>query len=88
MRRRPLPAYALLAGCMALSGCSGAPSFNVLGSYFPAWMLCLVVGILLTVASRALLIRLRMEDYLLPLVLIYPCLTAFFACVLWLLFFS
>jgi hypothetical protein len=28
-----------------LNGCDGAPSRNILGSYFPSWMVCALVGI-------------------------------------------
>jgi hypothetical protein len=28
-----------------LTGCNGAPSRNILGSYFPSWMVCALVGI-------------------------------------------
>jgi hypothetical protein len=36
-----------------LSGCDGAPSRNILGSYFPSWMVCALVGIALALAARA-----------------------------------
>jgi hypothetical protein len=36
-----------------LSGCEGAPSRNILGSYFPSWMVCALVGIALALAARA-----------------------------------
>jgi hypothetical protein len=26
-----------------LTGCRGAPSINLLGSFFPGWMLCMIV---------------------------------------------
>jgi hypothetical protein len=71
------------------AGCSRAPSFNILGSFFPSWMLCGVIGILLTVAVRLLFVRFGLEQHLLsPLILVYPCLTAFLMFTLWLLFFS
>jgi hypothetical protein len=41
-----------------LTGCSRAPAFDVLGSFFPAWLLCLVVGVLLSFAARWLISRL------------------------------
>ena len=34
----------LLASASFLVGCSHSPTFNLLGSYFPAWMICAVVG--------------------------------------------
>ena len=29
---------------LLLTGCGRAPSFDILGSFFPAWLVCLVVG--------------------------------------------
>jgi cation transporter-like permease len=72
-----------------LAGCSRAPSFNILGSFFPAWIVCGVIGILLAVALRLFFVRIKLEDQLVaPLIVVYPCLTAFFTFTLWLLFFS
>src|SRR5271168_728497 len=74
---------------LLLAGCSRAPSFNILGSFFPAWIVCGVIGILLAVAVRLFFVRIQLEDKLLwPLILVYPCLTLFFTFTLWLLFFS
>lgn len=71
------------------AGCSRAPSFNILGSFFPAWIVCGVIGILLAVAVRLFFVHIKLEDKLLwPLILVYPCLTLFFTFTLWLLFFS
>jgi hypothetical protein len=70
------------------TGCSRAPSFNILGSIFPSWIVCGLVGILLTVAVRLFFVRTNFEQELSPLILVYPCLTAFFTFTLWLLFFS
>ena len=77
------------AGALLVAGCSRAPSFNILGSYFPAWIVCGILGILLAVAARLFFVRINLENELLaPLILVYPCLTAFFTFTLWLLFFS
>jgi hypothetical protein len=77
------------AGTLLIAGCSRAPSFNILGSYFPAWIVCGVIGILLAVAVRLFFVRINLENELLaPLILVYPCLTAFFTFTLWLVFFS
>jgi hypothetical protein len=43
---------ALLFGL--LGGCDGAPSRNILGSYFPSWMVCALVGLGLALAARAI----------------------------------
>jgi hypothetical protein len=70
------------------AGCSRAPTFNLLGSFFPSWILCGLLGILLTVVARLALVRAGIEQQLSPLVVVYPCLTAFFTFTIWLLFFS
>ena len=76
------------AAMLLIAGCSRAPSFNLLGSFFPAWILCGVIGILLAVAVRLFFVRIKLEPQLKPLILVYPCLAAFFTFTLWLLFFS
>ncbi len=68
-----------------LTNCSRAPSFNILGSFFPAWLVCLAASLLLTVAARSLLLRLRLV-LALP-ILTYPSLTALFTFALWLTLF-
>jgi hypothetical protein len=43
------------AGMLSLlGGCDGAPSRNILGSYFPSWMVCALVGIALALVARAI----------------------------------
>jgi hypothetical protein len=80
---------ASFASTVSAAGCSRAPSFNILGSFFPAWIGCGVIGILLAVAVRLIFVRINLEDHLLaPLILVYPCLTLFFTFTLWLVFFS
>jgi hypothetical protein len=68
-----------------LSGCSRAPSIEILGSFFPAWLVCFIAAIALTTLVRLALLRLRVKAAL-PL-LVYPSLTALFTFLLWLLFF-
>jgi hypothetical protein len=87
-RLRFLVIGACIAATLSGTGCSRAPSFNILGSFFPAWILCGVLGILLTVAVRIIFVRVNFEQELSPLILVYPCLAAFFTFCIWLLFFS
>ena len=77
--------FGLLLTAMLLTGCSRAPSFDILGSFFPAWLVCLASGLLLTVAARWLLSRARVV-LALP-ILTYPSLTALFTLSLWLALF-
>ncbi len=92
---RNLPA-ATLAVCRAAAllplsatlGCMRAPSFNVLGSYFPGWIACIAAAILLTVALRSILNRTGVEDRLPLLPIFYFSCTLLIACVIWLLAFE
>jgi hypothetical protein len=81
-------AAACSAAMLSVAGCSRVPSFNILGSFFPSWILCGAIGILLTVAARLFFVRIKLDQQLTPLILVYPCLAAFFTFTLWLLFFS
>ncbi|WP_354063265.1 YtcA family lipoprotein [Devosia sp. 2618] len=59
-------------------GCTGtarAPSVPVFGSFFPAWIICAVGGVVVTLIVRALLIRLRLDEHLPAPPLVYLCLT-------------
>jgi hypothetical protein len=81
----PMAESELLLAVMLCTGCSRAPSFDILGSFFPAWLLCLSLGLLLTAIARWLLLRVRVV-LALP-ILTYPSLTAIFTFALWLIFF-
>ena len=75
----------LLLVAPLLSSCSRAPSVDVLGSFFPAWLLCFTVAIVLAALVQLALLRLRVKVAL-PL-LTYPSLAALFTFLLWLIFF-
>jgi YtcA family len=49
---------------MLLTGCSfgGAPSFELFGAFFPAWMLCGVIGIVGAVSTRVVLTTATLSD--------------------------
>ena len=44
--------YMTLTGCSA----SGAPSFDLFGAFFPAWLLCGIIGIAGAVAARVVFV--------------------------------
>jgi hypothetical protein len=90
MRRQATHAAAralVLLGVLPVAGCQHAPSINILGSFFPAWLLCLILGILLAAGSRFLLPAVHLKEALSPPIVMYPCLTALFTFGLWLLLF-
>ena len=67
--------------------CSRAPSVDIIGSFFPVWMLCLAIAIPLTFGARAALVRFKLENDVGPLALFYPCVVLLFTSLLWLIFF-
>jgi hypothetical protein len=81
VKRPPL----ILFGTMLFTGCSRAPAVDILGSFFPSWLLCFVLAIVLTAFVRLGLQRLHVQIAF-PIV-VYPSLAAFFTFALWLIFF-
>jgi len=79
----------IAGGCLTFLcvGCRAEPSFDISGSFFPSWMLCLVIGVALTFAAKYVLTRLRISDDVGPPALIYPSLVTLFTCLLWLMLF-
>jgi hypothetical protein len=75
----------LALAALLLASCARAPSFEIVGSFFPAWLVCLAIGLLLTAACRWLLLRLHIS--LAVPVLTYPSLAVLFTFALWLVFF-
>ena len=73
---------ASLAGCARFH----SPTIDVLGSYFPAWMICMVCGLVLTLITRLLIVAARLRIY--PAPVVYPCLMAAFTLAVWLIFFE
>jgi len=75
----------LLFAVQLLAGCSRAPSVDILGSFFPGWLICLVPAILLTALTQLVLSRLRIK--LSFPALVFPSLAALYTFALWLIFF-
>jgi hypothetical protein len=77
----------------AVAGIRGGPAHGLRtgavirhsGLFFPAWLVCLAAGLLLTVVFRWLLLRIQIV--IAAPVLTYPSLTALITLALWLAFF-
>jgi hypothetical protein len=84
-RNRPSAKYGLLLYLIALAfgGCSRTPSVDILGSFFPAWLICFAAASLLTALTRLVLMRIQVK-FDLP-VLAYPSLAALLTFALWLM---
>ena len=65
------------AAALLLFGAACDPILNVQGSFFPAWMVAMIIGIALTAAVRYLFVVARLEPHLGPPLLIYPSLERF-----------
>ena len=72
---------------LTTAGCSGAPMFNILGSYFPSWLVCVAISIGLTFLSHLLVATRKLAGQLWPLPVVYSALLCLFSCTLWLIFF-
>jgi hypothetical protein len=81
--RRWLPMLSLV-----VTGCGRAPSFSILGSFFPAWLICIVAGIVCAAGANRVLAYWKLDQEIRWSIVVYPCIAMFFACTLWLIFFS
>jgi hypothetical protein len=71
-----------------IAGCRRSPTFNILGSFFPSWLICLFAGIGLAAIANRILARFGLDKEILWPIVVYPCLALLLACVLWLIFFN
>jgi len=77
---------ATLMMAVALSGCSCIQEIG--GAYFPAWLLSILVGWLLTGVIRFILIKVGIDGWIRPRSIGYPALTVFFTLLIYLIFFT
>ena len=59
------------------------PQINVIGSFFPSWMLCGLIGIVIALLARRLFVRSGIHPYVGPPALIYGSLALLVTLVLW-----
>src|ERR1700744_1474179 len=81
----------LLAGLVALpalAGCRRSPTFSILGSFFPSWLVCMFAGRLPAAIVNRIFVRFNLDREIAWGIVVYPCIALFFACTLWLVFFS
>jgi len=78
----------VVATLVPICGCGLAPSVNVLGSFFPAWLICIVVGVVLTLVTLRVLGAMQIAPHLGPVALVYTCLAAFWIFATWLVLFG
>lgn len=75
--------YSLAALC--LGGCSAAPSHSILGSFFPTWFFCALLGVATAIVSHKVLARVGVADKVPAPLLTYLALSIAGAFALWLI---
>jgi len=65
-----------------------SPTIDILGSYFPAWMICIVSGLTLTLVAHWIVQMCHLKPYLGPAPLVYSCLMIIFTFATWILFYQ
>jgi len=63
-------------------------TIDVLGSYFPAWMVCILSGLALTLIAHWIVQVSNLKPYLGPAPLIYSSLMIIFTFATWILFYQ
>jgi hypothetical protein len=84
---RTLRIIRCLPPLLLLTGCTRAPSVDIIGSFFPGWLICLTIAVVLTFVARFGLVKFRLESEVGPLALFYPCLVTLLTSLLWLAYF-
>jgi hypothetical protein len=72
-----------------LSGCAGqAPSFALVGAYFPAWMFCALVGVAGAIAARATFVTVGLDRVLPFQLVVCASIGVMISALVWLLWFG
>ena len=86
-RRGPLGLWRVTIA-LPIAACSRSPTMDLLGSYFPAWMLCAIIGIVAAVIIRQILAVAGINDYVVAPLLTYAGLAVSATLLAWLLWFG
>ena len=69
-----------------MTGCD--PQLNIAGAYFPAWLVCMLGGLMAFWVIHLAFLRARIIPFLLPVAPVYAALLVSLVCGIWLLFFA
>ena len=84
MRLSRLVLFPLLVG-VGLGGCSRNPSLEISGSFFPAWMLSIFIGLMATLVAKRIFLATRIDPHLTPQLIVYGALMISITLLTWLL---
>jgi hypothetical protein len=77
-----------VAIALPVAACNSAPTMDLLGSYFPGWMLCAVLGIVAAFIIRQILAVAGINDYVVAPLLTYAGLALSATLLAWLFWFG
>ena len=78
----------ILAAPGFLTACSRNPSVEISGSFFPAWMISILLGVIAAVVAKRIFIRMGIDPHLKPHLFTYGALALSVTLLSWLLFYS
>lgn len=86
--RTTLRHFAIPVAILFITGCNRNPNVEIVGSYFPGWMISLALGVLLSFGAHALLRKQGLTYMIGHPAVVYPSMVVLFTCLLWLCFFA
>ncbi len=78
----------LAATAVTVSACSVAPSQDIVGSFFPSWMLCSLLGVASAILFRQAVILAGLGDYIVLPLLTYAAVAGAMTMIVWLTWFG
>jgi len=82
-----VPKYLFLPLPLALGGC-GAPSYDLFGAFFPAWMFCALAGIAAALVARLAFVTRGLSTEMPYQLTVCTAIGVIVAILVWLLFFG
>jgi hypothetical protein len=76
---------ATILGMTLLTGCSN--TIPIAGAYFPAWLLSILIGLLVTSILNFVFFRIGLDPWIKPRAIAYPAMALFFTLITYLIFF-
>jgi len=77
--------FTVTVGAVLAAGCD--PVVEVTGAFFPAWFVCLAVGVAVSVGFHLVCAQIGLDKHLTPLPLVYASLATIVSVGLWLVLF-
>lgn len=82
--------FLLFCSLFLLSGCAQkkAPIITLMGAYFPSWLLCFAMSIILTLCVRVIFVLIKFDELIQYKVIFYTSLVFIFAFIFTFTFFD